>query len=100
MMDRRRFLKGTLAISAVTVLEPAFGAVVTWLRDAPPFRWIDIPNSQLTSYFTDGGGLNPAYLAKLGIAVPTKGDPTVRWGANKHGVVSRNAQWPWTSHHQ
>ncbi len=99
-MDRRSFLKGTLAISAVTVLEPVLGASVSWLRDVPLFRWIDIPNSQLTSYFTDGGGLNPAYLAKLGIAVPTKGDPTVRWGANKHGVVSRNAQWPWTSHHQ
>lgn len=100
MMDRRDFLKGTLAVSAATALMPARSATSGWLRDVPLFKWIDIPNSQLTSYFADGKGLNPAYLAELGIAIPTKSAPMVRWGANKHGIQSRNSQWSWSHHHQ
>lgn len=99
-MDRRTFLKGALGTGAAAAFSAAYGEDARWLRDAPLLHWIDIPNSRLSSYFADGGGLNPNYLAQLGIPVPTKRDLRVRWGKNKHGIQSHSADWPWHYHHQ
>jgi hypothetical protein len=98
----KRAAEPALILAAFTPARTSTG-MPTWLREAPLFQWINIPNSQLSSYFADGKGLSPDYLGELGIPVPTKADQQVRWGANKHGIRSVNPQfqeWSWSHMHQ